>query len=284
VAGPTEEGIYEALGLAWVEPELRELRGELDAAENGRLPRLLSEGDLLGDLHMHTTATDGRDTLEAMAAEAHRRGYRYVAITDHSKALAMANGLDERRALEHAARVRALNGRYENLTLLAGIECDLLADGTLDLADDCLAQLDIVVASIHSNFTQEEAQATDRVLRAIDCPYVDVLGHPTGRRLFKREPIAMDVPRVLAAAVERGVALELNGQAERMDLGDVHVRLARELGARFVVSSDAHSIDSFNNVRWSVRMARRGWLTPADVLNTYPLDTLRANLRRHARQ
>jgi len=227
VAGPTEEGIYEALGLAWVEPELRELRGELDAAENGRLPRLLSEGDLLGDLHMHTTATDGRATLEAMAAEAHRRGYRYVAITDHSKALAMANGLDERRALEHAARVRALNGRYENLTLLAGIECDILADGTLDLADDCLAQLDIVVASIHSNFTQEEAQATDRVLRAIDCPYVDVLGHPTGRRLFKREPIAMDVPRVLAAAVERGVALELNGQAERMDLGDVHVRLAR---------------------------------------------------------
>jgi DNA polymerase (family 10) len=181
-------------------------------------------------------------------------------------------------------RVRAMNGRYENLTLLAGIECDILADGTLDLADDCLAQLDIVVASIHSNFTQEEAQATDRVLRAIDCPYVDVLGHPTGRRLFKREPIAMDVPRVLAAAVERGVALELNGQAERMDLGDVHVRLARELGARFVVSSDAHSIDSFNNVRWSVRMARRGWLTPADVLNTYPLDTLRANLRRHARQ
>ena len=284
MAGPTEEGIYEALGLAWVEPELRELKGELDAAESGRLPRLLSERDLLGDLHMHTTVTDGRDTLEAMAAEAQRRGYRYVAITDHSKALAMANGLDERRALEHAARVRALNGRYEGLTLLAGIECDILADGTLDLADDCLAQLDIVVASIHSNFTQEVPQATDRVLRAIECPYVDVLGHPTGRRLFKREPIAMDIPRVLEAAVERGVALELNGQAERMDLGDVHVRLAREMGARFVVSSDAHSIDSFNNVRWSVSMARRGWLTPADVLNTYPLDTLRANLRRHARQ
>ena len=284
IAGPTEEGIYEALGLAWVEPELRELKGELDAAENGRLPRLLSERDLLGDLHMHTTVTDGRDTLEAMAAEAQRRGYRYVAITDHSKALAMANGLDERRALEHAARVRALNGRYEGLTLLAGIECDILADGTLDLAEDCLAQLDIVVASIHSNFTQEEAQATDRVLRAIECPYVDVLGHPTGRRLFKREPIAMDIPRVLAAAVERGVALELNGQAERMDLGDVHVRLAREMGARFVISSDAHSIDSFNNVRWSVSMARRGWLAPADVLNTYPLDTLRASLRRHARQ
>jgi DNA polymerase (family X) len=284
VAGATEEGIYEALGLAWVEPELREHKGELEAAEGRLLPRLVRADDLRGDLHMHTTATDGRDTLEAMAAEAHRRGYRYVAITDHSKALAMANGLDEPRALEHAARVRALNGRYEGLTLLAGIECDILADGTLDLAEDCLAQLDIVVASVHSHFTQDESQVTDRLLRALDCPYVDVLGHPTSRRLFKREPLAMDLPRILAAAVERGVALELNGQAERMDLGDAHVRLARELGARFVISSDAHSIESFANVQWSLRMARRGWLTPSDVLNTYPLEELRASLRRHTRQ
>ena len=283
VAGATEEGIYEGLGLAWVDPELRELKGELDAAEGGRLPRLIAERDLLGDLHMHTTATDGRDTLEAMASEAQRRGYRYVAITEHSKALAMANGLDEHKALEHAARVRALNGRYEGLTLLAGIECDILADGTLDLAEDCLAQLDIVVASVHSHFTQEESQQTDRLLRALDCRYVDVLGHPTARRLMKREPLAMDLPRVLAAAVERRVALELNGQAERMDLGDAHVRLARELGARFVISSDAHSTESFSNVQWSLRMARRGWLTAADVLNTYPLDSLRASLRRHAR-
>ncbi len=284
VAGATEEGIYEALGLPWIPPELREHKGEIDAAQAGRLPRLVTAEDLRGDLHMHTTATDGRDTLEAMAAEAHRLGYRYLAVTDHSKALAMANGLDEHRALAHAARIRALNGRHEGLTLLAGIECDILADGSLDLAEDCLAQLDVVVASVHSHFTQEEGQVTDRMLKALECPYVDVLGHPTGRRLLKREPLAMDLTRVLEAAVERGVALELNGQAERMDLGDAHVRLARELGARFVISSDAHSTDTFSNVQWGLRMARRGWLTPADVLNTLPIDELRANLRRHARQ
>ena len=228
VAGATEEGIYEALGLAWVEPELRELKGELDAAEGGRLPRLIAERDLLGDLHMHTTATDGRDTLEAMAGEAQRRGYRYVAITDHSKALAMANGLDEHRALEHAARVRALNGRYEGLTLLAGIECDILADGTLDLAEDCLAQLDIVVASIHSHFTQEESQATDRLLRALDCPYVDVLGHPTGRRLLKREPLA-DGPASRHGG-RRGTAGR--ARAERPGGTDGSGRCARAAGAR----------------------------------------------------
>ncbi len=170
VAGETEEGIYQALGMAWVEPELREHRGEIEAAVAGSLPRLVTVADLRGDLHMHTTATDGRDDLETMAAAAHRLGHQYIAITDHSQALAMANGLDERRALEHAARVRALNGRFEGLTLLAGIECDILPDGRLDLADDCLAQLDLVVASVHSHFTQDQPQMTDRILRALDCP------------------------------------------------------------------------------------------------------------------
>jgi DNA polymerase (family 10) len=172
VAGDTEEGIYEALGLPWIDPALREHRGEIDAAEAGTLPRLLTVDDLRGDLHMHTTATDGRDDLETMAAAAHRLGHRYLAITEHSQALAMANGMDERRALAHAARVRALNGRFEGLTLLAGIECDILSDGRLDLADDCLAELDIVIASVHSHFTQEPAQITDRLLRAMECPWV----------------------------------------------------------------------------------------------------------------
>ena len=203
VAGDTEEGIYSALGLRFVEPELREHRGELDASEAGTLPSLVTRADLRGDLHMHTTESDGREPLEVMAAAAHRLGYEYIAITDHSKSLAMANGLDERRALEHAARVRALNGRFEGLTLLAGIECDILADGSLDLADDCLAQLDIVVASIHSHFSQEESQMTDRVLRALDCRWVDVLGHPTGRRLLQREGLRLRMDDVIAA---RGVA------------------------------------------------------------------------------
>jgi DNA polymerase (family X) len=281
VASETEEAIYTALGLAWIAPELREHKGEIDAAESGGLPALVTPGDLRGDLHMHTTATDGRDTLEAMAAEARRLGYSYIAITDHSKALAMANGLDERRALEHAARVRALNGRFEDLTLLAGIECDILADGSLDLADDCLAQLDVVVASIHSHFSQEPAQLTDRVLRALECRWVDVLGHPTGRRLLSRQGLPMDMLRVVAAAVERGVALEINGQVDRLDLSDAHVRLARDHGARFVISSDAHSTGAFANVRWSLQVARRGWLTPAHVLNTYSLGQLRPALRRN---
>jgi DNA polymerase (family X) len=283
VAGDTEEGIYEALGMAWIDPELRELRGEIEAAIERRLPRLVAVTDLLGDLHMHTTATDGRDDLEAMAAAAHKMGHRYIAITEHSKALAMANGLDEHRAIEHAARVRALNGRLDGLTLLAGIECDILADGRLDLADDCLAQLDFVVASIHSQFTQDEAQMTDRLLRALECPWVDVLGHPTGRLLLKRDPLRMNLEQVTAAAARHEVALEMNCQVDRLDLNDVHARLARERGVRVVISTDAHSVAALGNLRWGVHMARRAWLGPPDVLNTRDLDTLRGLLRRNRR-
>lgn len=281
VPGETEEGIYDALGMAWVQPELRENRGEIEAAIAHGLPILLSLGDLQGDLHMHTTASDGRDTPEAMAAAAHRLGHRYIAITDHSKALAMANGLDEHRALEHAARIRALNGRFEGLTVLAGIECDILPDGRMDLADDCLAQLDIVVASVHSNFSQDEAQMTARVLRALECPWVDVLGHPTGRRLLKRDPVKLDIEQVVAAAARHGVALEINSQAERLDLNDAHARLARERRVRLVVSSDAHSTAALAGLTRGVQVARRAWAGPDDVLNTQAVDDLRRVLRRH---
>jgi DNA polymerase (family 10) len=281
VAGETEEGVYEALGLAWVEPELREHRGEIEAAAAGALPRLVTLADLRGDLHMHTTETDGRDDLPTMAAAAHRLGHQYIAITDHSKALAMANGLDERRALAHAARVRALNGRYEGLTLLAGIECDILADGTLDLADDCLAQLDFVVASVHSQFTQEPARLTDRVLRALECPWVDVLGHPTARRLLRREPLQLDLEAVTASAARHGVALEINCQIERLDLSDANARLALERGVRLVISTDAHETKELTNLTWGLHMARRAWAQPGDVLNTLPLTQMRALLRRH---
>ena len=281
VAGETEEGIYEALGMGWIDPELRELRGEIEAAIDHRIPRLVTVADLLGDLHMHTTVTDGRDDLESMAAAAHKMGHRYIAITDHSKALAMANGLDEERALEHAARIRALNGRFEGLTLLAGIECDILADGRLDLADDCLAQLDFVVVSIHSQFAQDESQMTERLLRALECRWVDVLGHPTGRLLLKRDGLRMNLEQVTAAAARHGVALEINCQVDRLDLNDVHARLARDRGVRMVISTDAHSVAALGNLRWGVQMARRAWLGPDDVLNTRDVDALRASLRRH---
>ncbi len=281
VAGETEEGIYEALGMAWVPPELRENRGEIDAALARQLPRLLSLPDLRGDLHMHTTVTDGRDDLNAMAAAAHRLGHSYIAITDHSKALAMANGLDENRALAHAARVRALNGRFDGLTVLAGIECDILADGRLDLADDCLAQLDIVVASVHSHFSQDENQMTERVLKALECRWIDVLGHPTGRLLLKRDAFKIDFERLTNAAAQYGVALEINCQVDRLDLNDAHARLAHERGASIVISTDAHSTTALGNLRWGVQVARRAWLSPEAVLNTRAIDDLRPLLRRN---
>jgi DNA polymerase (family 10) len=281
VAGETEEGIYDALGMEWVPPDLREHRGEIETAVARRLPRLVSAADLRGDLHMHTTVTDGRDDLQTMAVAAQRLGYSYVAITDHSKALAMSNGLDEARALEHARRIRALNGRFEGLTLLAGIECDILADGSLDLADDCLAQLDIVIASVHSHYNQGEEQTTDRILRALECPWVDILGHPMSRRLLQREPLQVNFDRIVSAAVSRGVAFEINCQPDRLDLGDTFARRAHERGATIVISTDAHSIMALGNMRWGVQVARRAWLTPDDVLNTRPLDEMRARLRRH---
>ena len=218
-----------------------------------------------------------------MAAAAHRLGYSYVAITDHSKALAMSNGLDEQRALEHAARIRALNGRFEGLTLLAGIECDVLADGTLDLADDCLAQLDVVVASVHAHYTQGEAQTTERILRALDCPWVDILGHPLSRRLLQREPLKFNFDQVVSAAVAHGVALEINCQPERLDLSDSFARTGHERGAMIVISTDAHSAVALGNVRWGIQVARRAWLTPDAVLNTRPVEEMQRLLRRNRR-
>jgi DNA polymerase (family 10) len=281
IAGDSEEGIYEALGLEWITPELRENRGEIEAASRGALPGLVTLEDLRGDLHMHTTATDGRDDVDGMAAAAQKLGHEYIAITDHSKAMAMSNGLNEARALEHAAYVRALNGRYEGLTLLAGIECDILPDGTLDLSHDCLAQLDWVVASVHSHFGQEETQMTERLLRAIECPWVDVLGHPTGRLLLKREPARVNMDLLTSSAARLGVALEINAQSARLDLSDAHARLARERGVRLVVSTDAHSAGALTNLRFGVQTARRAWAAPGDVLNTRGLVELRGMLRRH---
>jgi DNA polymerase (family 10) len=284
VAGEDEEGLYAALGLALVPPELRENRGEIDAAERRALPdRLVQLADLQGDLHCHTIATDGRDDIEAMARAAQAAGLRYLAITDHSQALAMANGCDEARALEHARAIRAVNARLDGFTLLAGIECDIRADGTMDLADDCLAQLDIVIASIHGGFNQDAAQMTDRLLRAIACPWVDVLGHPMGRLILKREPHKADMTQVIDRAAAAGVALEINAQVDRLDLDDLHARRARDAGARIVISSDAHSTGGLGALRWGITVARRAWLTPADVLNTRSVEDFRSALRRNQR-
>ncbi len=281
LAGEDEEGIYRALGLDFVPPELREHRGEIEAASQGRLPTLVETTDLRGDLHMHTTETDGKHNLEAMVHAARAVGLEYVAITDHSQSLAMANGLDEARALAHAARIRTLDGKFNDITVMAGIECDILPDGRLDLADSCLAQLDIVIASVHSAIQQDETEMTSRVIRAIDNPFVDVIGHPTNRLLLRREPSRMNMERIFEAAAANGVALEINCLPDRLDLSDSHARLARDRGVTLVISTDAHSTSAVGMARWGVAQARRAWLTRHDVLNTRSVQEFRRALRRN---
>jgi DNA polymerase (family X) len=284
VAGETEASLYEALGLAFVDPTLRENRGEIAAAEAGTLPSLVTLGDLRGDVHMHSTESDGQDDVETMARAARANGLSYIAVTDHSQSLAMANGLDDARTLAHAARIRALNARLEGFTVLAGIECDILPDGTLDLADETLSNLDIVIASVHSAFGQSPQEMTARVLRAMDNPWVDVIGHPTGRRLLQREPHGLDVDALIGAAARHGVALEINSNYHRLDLNDIHARHARDREVKLLISSDAHSVRELQLLRWGVATARRAWLRPEDVLNTLPLAAFKRSLRRARRR
>jgi len=280
IAGDSEEAIYQALGLEWVPPELRENRGEIEAAAEGALPRLLTAADLRGDVHMHTTETDGRNSLEEMAEAAAARGLEYIAITDHSRALAMANGLDEARTLAHAARIRSMNGRFPGLTLLAGIECDILSDGSMDLADDCLAALDLVIGSVHSQLAQTEEEMTARLVRAIEHPAVDIIGHPTNRLLLRRQASRLHIEKVIDAAAANGVALEINSNGHRLDLSDSHARLARDKGVKLVISSDAHAVSELDFPRWGVLVARRAWATTGDVLNAQPLAAFRQGLKR----
>jgi DNA polymerase (family 10) len=270
VAGATEDEIYGKLKLDCIPPELRENCGEIEAAERHELPHLISVQDLRGEVHMHTVETDGKCTIDEMAAAAKERGYKYIAIADHSKNLAFANGLDDKRAVQHIARIHAANEQTDGITIMAGIEVDILADGELDLSDSVLEQMDVVVASVHSAFNQEAQQMTDRLLRALSNKNVSILGHPTGRLLLRRDAYPFDMDAVLKTALKNKVAMELNAYPDRLDLNDVHLRMARERGVKIVINTDAHHTSHFEKIKYGILQARRAWLTPKDVLNTLP--------------
>jgi DNA polymerase (family 10) len=310
VAAASEEEIYNALDLDYIAPELRENCGELEAAANHTLPKLIVRNDIRGDLHMHTTESDGSNSIREMAEAAIARGLEYIAITDHSKHLAMTNGMDDARALAHAKRVREVSDqleeefaagrgpqweRYERrvrdkepvaikptvpFRILAGVEVDILLDGTLDLEDDTLAQLDIVVASVHSGFNQTPDEVTARVIRATENPHIHILGHPTGRKVLKREPYKIDLAALLPVAAKLGVAVEHNAAPARSDLNDLNLRLAKELGCKIVANTDAHGTEELDQIDYGIVQLRRAWLTAADVLNTLPVDGLLRALKR----
>ena len=280
VAAATEQEIYAALEMDWMPPELRENLGEIEAAARHALPKLIQKADLRGDLHMHTTATDGHNSIREMAEAALACGFSYIAITDHSKNLAMTNGLDEKRALEHVQRIREVDRQMEGrIRVFTGIEVDILADGSLDLDDEVLAQMEIVIASVHTRFEQSREEMTARVLKAIENPHTRILGHPTGRLLLRREPFALDLGAVLRRAAELGVAVEHNAAPERLDLNDRDLRLAKELGCKIVIDSDSHDARNLGKMDYGIRQLRRAWLGPEDVLNTLGAAELLGALR-----
>ncbi|HMO05419.1 MAG TPA: DNA polymerase/3'-5' exonuclease PolX [Kiritimatiellia bacterium] len=279
VAGADEEGIFAALGLPWIPPEQREDAGEIEAAEQGKLPRLIEESDLRGDLHNHTIWSDGALSIEAMARQAAALGWSYIAITDHSKRLTVANGLDERRLDEQLEDVARVNTLGLGVQVLSGSEVDILEDGSLDFSDDVLARLDVVVVAVHSRFKLNREAQTTRILRALERPQVSFLAHPTGRLLLERDPYEVDLDRILEAIHARGCFVEINAHPMRLDLNEVYARRARERGIPVVINNDAHSLADFAHHRHGILQARRAWLGRDDVLNTLPLDALMARLR-----
>ncbi len=274
VASRSEEDVYRRLGMPYIEPELREGRGEVEAALEDRLPRLITVEDIKGDLHAHTNASDGTATIEEMALAAKARGYQYLAITDHSKALAMTNGLSVERLLKHAAEVRKVSQRMKGITLLAGTECDILVDGRLDYEDEVLKELDIVVASPHISLKQDTAKSTDRLLRAIENRYVNIIGHPTGRLINRRDGLPLDIAKIVKAAADSGTALEINSSYPRLDLNDLNAHAALEAGCVLSIDTDAHSTAEFDLITYGIEVARRAWLTPKNVINCWTLRQL----------
>ena len=279
VAGRTEEEIYAKLKLDYIPPELRENTGEIAAAESHKLPHLLTLKDMKGDLQMHSTASDGKNSIEEMAEAARKLGHEYIAITDHSKAVTVANGLDEKRAAAHIKKIHSLSEKELGIRVLAGAEVDILKDGELDYSDEILAQLDVVVCSIHSYMNLDRAAMTERYLAAIENPYTQIIAHPTGRLLLRRDAFDYDMEKVLDACAKHGVAMECNSYPDRLDLKDVYLRMCKERGVRVVISTDAHTTTNLAFIRHGVTMARRGWLEKKNVVNTLPCDEFLAALR-----
>jgi DNA polymerase (family 10) len=280
VGGRSEQEVYDKLGLAWIEPELRENRGEIELARKGRLPKLISRDDIRGDLHSHTSATDGHNSLREMAEAARARGYEYLAITDHSRRVSVAHGLNGKQLLEEIRKIDRLNSKFDGIVILKSCEVDILDDGSLDLPDSVLRELDLTVCAVHYNFSRPEKQQTERIIRAMDNPCFNILAHPTGRLINQREPYDVDLQAVMIAARERGCFLEVNAQPARLDLTDTYCKLARGLGLKVAISTDAHGTDQLDFIRFGIDQARRGWLSAGDVLNTRPLDELRKLLKR----
>jgi len=280
IAGASEEEVYKKLGLAYIPPELPEDRGEIALAKANQLPHLVTSADIRGDLHVHSDWTDGTASIEAMAAAARARGYAYIALTDHSRRVAMAHGLDPARLSRQIREVDKLNEKFKGFTILKGIEVDILKDGSLDLPDSILSRLDVVVASVHSFFDLSREAQTERVVRAMQDHHVSIIGHPTGRLLGEREPYDIDMDQVIAAACDLGCALEINAEPDRLDLNDIHIHAAKSKGVKLAISTDAHSVNHYQYIRFGIDQARRGWLTANDVINTRPLADLRKLLKR----
>src|SRR3954469_15976543 len=280
VAGATEEEVYAKLGLDFIPPELREDCGEIEAAAAHALPKLIEQRDIQGDVHAHTVETDGKNSIREMAEAARARGYKYCAITDHSKNLAFANGLDDARALAHIAKIRKTGAEIDRITVFAGIEVDILEHGDLDLADDTLAGMDLVIASVHSHFNQDSAKMTDRLLRALSNPHVSIVGHPTGRLLLRRDAYAYDLDAILRAAAANKIAMEHNAYPDRLDLCDTHLKRAKELGVKIVINTDAHHTAHYDKIRYGILQLRRAWLTKEDVLNTLPIEEFKKAMKR----
>jgi len=280
LGGATEKEVFAAVGLPLIPPELRENSGEFEAADEGGLPALVELKDIKGDLHMHTTASDGHNTASEMAAAAGKLGYKYIAITDHSKAVRVAGGLDDDELAAHIKALKKANRDVKGIEILAGVEVDILKDGSLDISDEVLKQCDVVVAAVHSGFNMPEARMTARILKAFENENVNILAHPTGRLIGEREPYDVDIEAVIAGAREAGVALELNSFPDRLDLKDIHCRAARVAGAKISIDTDSHAAVHLGNMRYGIGTARRGWCEAGDILNTYSLAALRKFLSR----
>jgi len=280
LSGAKEEDVFKAVGLPFIPPELREDWGEIQAAEKGKLPKLIELADIRGDLQMHTRATDGKNSIAEMAEKAEEMGYAYIAITDHSRAVRVAGGLNEKELAKHLKEIEKVGSQFSGLRILKGVEVDIMADGSLDLQDDILKECDVVLASVHSRFNLEEGEMTRRIIKALKNPNVNILAHPTGRLILEREPYKVNLKEVIQVATDQGVVLEINAYPDRLDLKDVDARMAKEMGAKLVISTDAHSTLKLELMKFGIFTARRGWVEAKDVINTLPLEGLLKTLRK----